>query len=132
MAKRWKARLTNQDPIQNNQSPRPLKMIEYSITPYSVIQTYQHTQYQTKKTVMTKDEYEAYLVLAANRGYKLGARIETNYQGVGTITDIKIIKDSIDIWGEKPGPDCFLITLDSSIAKIQNTCGYNESELKLI
>lgn len=131
MGRRWKQRLANIDTTPS-QPTKTVKMIEHSISPYPVTSTNYYQNNQTRKVTMNKEEYEAYLIQAASRGYKLGVKVETNYNAKATITDIKVVGDKgIDIWGEgKPGPDCFLITPEST--GNQNGCGYNESELNII
>ena len=130
MGKRWKRRqdldITPLDTTPNEQVAKP-KMIEFSIAPYQVQTTNYQSHYTAKKT-MSVEDYEAYLVLAAMRGYKVGVRVGTNYGGKATITNIKNKGCAIDIWGDKVIPDAFLITCDSNPGH-ENGCGYNESEL---
>ena len=132
MGKRWKRRQDldiSLDTTPNERVAKP-KMIEFSITPYQV-QTTNYQSYITVKKTMSVEDYEAYLVLAAMRGYKVGVRVETSYGGKATITNIKNKGSTIEIWGDKVIPDAFLITCDVSPGH-ENGCGYNESELTLL
>lgn len=134
MAKRWKFKQQQQQ--QEEEQPPPetkanmKDMIEYSIMPYPPKQqSYTQGNVYHKKQ-MLYEEYNKYLEETANRGYKIGALVQPNYGEPAKITGIKPGNPSIDIWGDKTVPDCFLITRNN--ATIQCVTGYNENELTLI
>ena len=136
MAKRWKRRQNldisyeDTNTTQSTEQVAKPKMIELSITPYPV-QHNNYTPYQTNKRIMSIEDYEAYLVLASMRGYRIGVKVETNYGVKATITGIKNQGGTIDIWGDKTIPDAFLITRDDT-PNVSNQCGYGEHELTIL
>ena len=128
MAKRWKRR---QEALElSEELDNESKMIEHTIAPHS-IQGYTYTPPNTGKITWGIGVYKDYLDKAQERGYKIGARVETQYGAVATITGIKNQGSTMELWGNKTVPDCFLITTDQN-KPTQNAVGYNENELKLL
>lgn len=131
MGRRWKRRQQELlDEENDNMNKDPKAMIEHSIMPYPPKQQsyYQNPTFQKKQ--MLHEDYVKYLLEAAERGYKIGVVVKTNYGAPARITGIKPGNPHIDIWGDKTIPDCFLISrIDSGI---QQSTGYNEQELEII